>query len=363
MTIWLDLRLTSNDNLFSAFIVELTKEIIKNNKEVEFTIYCNNNDTFKDIENSEKVTIKNVGIKNWSIQEQTTFYKILKKDKNELMVFFDYHKPIFYRKHFVLLVNSLENIYYQNFDTLTTKQIYLLLLKSALKRADKIICFDGNTVDELSERFNIKETKVSVIKSFFPWINSLNKDNLLKLETKNKYNIKKDFFIYSSWIGIQKNIERLLSLIKRLKDSWKAVDLVFLGNDVSKELYIREVIIEQELQNEIHFLWEIKNDEKRNLYSESLWTIIPSFYEPFPFSLTDSVISNSPIISSNIESIKQIFNDTISYFSPISTSDLEKSILLFLDNKKPEKNITYDSIIKKYNKENTSKEFLKIIAS
>lgn len=360
MKIWLDLRLTNNPWLFSDFIVELTKELILKNNEISFTIYCNNSEILENFPKKENIEIKNVNIKNWSLEEQTSFYSMLKKDKNDLVVFFDHNKPILYKKRFIFFVYSLENIYYQNFDNITSKYKYLFLLKNALKHSEKIVCFENNIVEEINERFNTSNNKIKTIKWFFTGSLDLIKDDFIKIDVKSRYNIKNDFFIYNSWAWIHKNIERLLNVIKRLKDLWKNIDLVFLWNDISKQIYIREAIINFKLQNEVFFLWEIKEEEKRNLYSKSLWVVLPSFYEPFPFSLKDAIKNEIPIIASNIQNIKNIFWEQINYFSPISTSNIEKIILEFLSDKDRNK-INYDNILDIYNKDNTTEEFLKII--
>ncbi len=360
MKIWLDLRLTDNPGLFSDFIIELTKEIIKKDDNINFNIYCNNDNLTKEIIPKQNLKINNINIKNWSLEEQTKYYWILKKDNNDLMIFFDHNKPFFYKKSFVSFIYSLENIYYQNFDNMFEKYKYIFLLKNTLKKAEKIVCFENNNIEEVTEKFNINNKKIKIIKWFFPWENLIEENELIKIDVKTKFNIKNDFFIYSSWTWIHKNIDRLLSVIKRLKDSWKKLDLVFLWNDISKQIYIRETIINYKLQNEVFFLWEIKEEEKRNLYSKCIWVILPSFYEPFPFSLRDSIKYNSNIIASNIKNIKNIFQESISYFSPISTSSLEKTVLDCIENKKNKK-INYNNVIETYNKKETAKDFLNII--
>jgi len=83
------------------------------------------------------------------------------------MIFFDIHKPIMYKKDYYIFIPSLKRIYYQNFNTYFKKYKYLYFLKWSTKYAQKIICFDENTKDELSERLDIKENKIFLLKQFF----------------------------------------------------------------------------------------------------------------------------------------------------------------------------------------------------
>ena len=111
MKIWLDLRFINND-LYSKFVLELTKELIIQKNEHFFVIY--NNNTLKWF-NFKNVEIKTIKIKNKSFKEQTLFLKVLKKDKNNLMIFFNHLKPIFYVWNYITVLASFKDIYYSNF--------------------------------------------------------------------------------------------------------------------------------------------------------------------------------------------------------------------------------------------------------
>jgi hypothetical protein len=115
------------------------------------------------------------------------------------------------------------------------------------------------------------------------------------------------------------------------------------------------------MQKNIHFLWAIPLKDKEYLYSESLWTIFTSFYEPFPFKLGEPLMFWNKIIASDLKSTKVIFWDKISYFSPISVNSIFKAIENFLKNNELNKNIDYKDILEIYNEKNTSKQLLEIL--
>ena len=141
MKIWLDLRFIY-DNLYSSFVIKLVKWFIEQDKENIFNIYTNTNiDWF----NFNNAVIKNVWIKNFSIKEQTTYLKILKNDKNNLMIFFNHYKPIFYVWNYFTLLPSLKDIYYSNFSNYFENYGFLYLLAKNLKNFKKIIYFYKNT--------------------------------------------------------------------------------------------------------------------------------------------------------------------------------------------------------------------------
>lgn len=355
MKVWIDLRFL-NDNLLSKFIIKLVILFLKEKKDIEFTLYTNSE---LDLENLQNYKTKRVNIENWSIKEQINFNKILKSDNNDLMIFFNHYKPILYKREYITFVLSLKDIYYINFDSYFKKYKFLFLIEKNLKNSSKIICLDENTKKELIEKFDIIENKINIIPWFFPnWI----EDNSEKIELniKTKYSIKNDFFIYSWWDSIEKNYEKLIQVIKRLKENWKEVDLVFLWNSIWSNVNLRKLILENHMESNTYFLWSIEDSEKKYFYKECIATIFPSFYEPFPFRLNDPIKYWSHIISSKLINIENIFWDKIKYFSPISANSIYTEIYNFIDNKN-KKTIDYKFIWKNYNEDITLNKLLEII--
>lgn len=365
MKIWIDLRFACDD-LYSRFIVQIIQGLIKNEKHNEYIIYINHFPEWlvqKFVK--DNIKIKKIGIKNWSFAEQTKFLKILKEDKNWLMLFFNHFKPIFYKWEYITVVWSLKDVYYMDFSSYFEKYKYLYLMEKNLVKSSKIVCLDQNTQNELIEKFDIKESKIEIMNWFFPvfWENESEEeiDEKFNLNIKTKYWIKSDFFIYSWWNSIEKNYEKLISVFARLKNEWIKIDLVFLWHNISTNLNLRSQIIENEMEKNVYFLWEVPLNHKKYLYKECLATIFTSFYEPFPFRLADPLFFESHILSSDLKSIKNIFWDKIYYFSPISANSIYENVKKFLDEEKHKSKINYKNILDKYNEENTTKQLIEII--
>ncbi len=355
MKIGLDLRFITDD-LYSSYIIELTQWLILNDSTNQFIIYSNKNLKWFDFNNC---IIKNVWIKNNTLSEQFNYNSILKADKNSLMLFFNHYKPIFYKWDYYTLVPSLKDIYYNNFSNYLHKYIYLYLLEKNLQKSSKIICFDKKTNNELIEKFNIKEERINLINWFFPNKKELESIEDLKINIKTKYDIKNPFYIYSWWEWLEKNYEKLIHVFKKLKKEWTNIDLVILWKNIARNIPLRKLILELEMQKNIHFVSIIKQNEKILFYKDALWTIFPSFYEPFPFRLTEPLYYNSHILASDLINIKSIFNDTINYFSPISVNSIYETIKKDLP--LPKNNINYNQVIKTITIEKTIAQILDLI--
>ncbi|RAL55477.1 hypothetical protein BLD25_04470 [Candidatus Gracilibacteria bacterium GN02-872] len=358
MKIGLDLRFLG-DNIYSRFVSTLVENIIKNSPDNKFIIYANSNLNLLKTENS---IVKKVDIKVGSLAEQVKFKKILKEDNNGLMIFFNHYKPIFYKKDYIILVGDLKDLYYSNFSSSFEKAKFLYLLSKNIKNAYKIICLDKITKNELIERFNVKETEINIIDGFFPKRPGYDYDYELEevsASLATKYDLKNKYFVFSAGDSIEKNYEKLIKVFKRLKENKFEIDLVFLGTNIGKNINLRNIILESNLQENVHFLGSPKLSEKKIIYQESLGVIFPSLYEPFPFRLTEPLYFDVPILSSNLKKIESIFGDKIKYFSPISVNSIYTEVEKF--SKRPVKNVDYSEIKEKYTVENTTNQILKII--
>ena len=355
MKIGLDLRFLKPWALYSDFVKELVLSLAKKTPDTKYNIYLNQPLNTSGLSN---IIVQQVNIKIWSLKEQVSFYKILKKDSNNIVIFFDIHKPIFYKDEYYIIIPSLSNIYYQDFKKAHQKYKYLFFLNKTIDNAKKIICFDENTKDELSERLDIVECKTSILTPFFTWKEILERSNNLKLDIKPKNNIKNDYFIYNWWLWIEKNLDRLINVFERLNESTKKVDLVIIWSHISNNVELRDLVISKNLQNNVHFLWGLKNEEKRNYYISSLWVIFPSLYESFPFSLNEAIFFNTRIIASNLKNNKDILWNYAYYFSPISSSSIIENINKFFANKTK---VNYSEVLNNINPENTVKQLIKII--
>jgi hypothetical protein len=109
MKIGLDLRFI-NDDLYSKFVLELVKELTNINHKDNYTIYTNSH--LPNISKTNNIEIKKVCIKNGTLKEQFSFLKILKNDKNNIIIFFNHYKPVFYKQEYYILTSTLKDIYY-----------------------------------------------------------------------------------------------------------------------------------------------------------------------------------------------------------------------------------------------------------
>lgn len=354
-TIWLDLRFLEKDNYYSQFIYELVLFLVKRNSELFYNIYINPN--FKNLvfgENTKIITSKTIP---WSISEHFFPSKKMKNEEESFIIFFNNKIPVNIKKDYVIFIPELTSLHFPKKENFIKKLFNNYLFLYSCKNAKKIICFNKITKEEINDKLNIFENKINIVRPFFSRYE--NKDNnIIKINLKTKYNISDNFVIYDSWIWIEKNLDRLLEVFINLQKNNINISLLILDNDTIKNITFRKQIIQNWLTNKIFFIWEINKSEQDFFYKETLWVIFPSLYSVFPFHITKALNYNSNILSSNLNSIKNIIWNQITYFNPNNISDIYKKIIWL-----KKQNNDYSNIFEENNINNTYKDLKNIIES
>ncbi len=354
MKIWLDLRLLKAGDTYSIFVATLLQKLISLDTEHSYHLYVSaeTKAVFP-----ETVQVDFIQYAGWGVKEHLSFGRKLQKDKNDLMIFFGEEKPLRYKWNYFLFVKDLKEVHYQSEETWLSKMMHNFFLNTGIENAQKIICFESQTQHDINEKLNIIEQKINILYPFFTPINVTSEQSLWNI--KMKYGIKWEFFVYSSGNGNHKNLSKLIAVFKKLSLRKRNISLVVLDQDVSEDIEIRKQVIDSEITDSIFFIGDTGDTEKQSFYQEACGTLFPSLYESFPFSLTEAISYNSPILASSITPIKEIMGNSIAYFSPVSIIDMVEAIENFVSMRRREWN--YEALFQKYNPENSAQKLLTII--
>ena len=354
MKIWLDLRLLQSSDYYSTFIALLLQKLISTDWEDSYTLYMSA-DTKAQFPSF--INVELIKEEPGTFAEQLHFSRKLSKDKNNLMIFFNEEKPLRYKWDYIVFVKDLKEIHYEWEKSWFKKFFEWLFLNTSLENAKKIICFENHTRNELNEKFNITKTKLEII---YPFFTPENIQNIATIgDIKTKYSIKWDYFIYSGWNGNNKNLSKLVEVFKKIRLRKQNISLVILDQEVTEDVNFRNEVVEADIVNQVFFIWDTLPEERKAFYESAAWTIFPSLYESFPFSLTEAISYNSPILTSSINQIQEIMWDSVAYFSPVSTIDMVEAIENFVSMWPKETN--YNSLALKYNADSSAKQLLKVI--
>lgn len=287
---------------------------------------------------------------------QIHFFKTLRSLQLDFFITFEDTYPIFYKKNVFMVVPSLEKILYPDSadNTLFAKYSFLFSLKNNFKNAKKIICYNKKTKKEINEKLNIHDDKIEIVTPFFTPI----PEPTSKIDIKAKHSLAWEYFIYDAGNGNNKNLKRIFEAISDINHSHK-ISLIIIGEHIAHDIELRSSILHMGLKDYVIFAGRPNFSELWLYYKNSLGVIQASLYESFPDNLNKAVAFGTPILASNIPEIKDIFGNTIDYFSPISVWEMvqamKKRIKMWVTQ------TSYESIKKHYQAHTFVKELLALI--
>ncbi len=139
---------------------------------------------------------------------------------------------------------------------------YYDIIAYRYKKAFLLITNDGSRGDFAYDKICKDKTKFE----FLYWINGVNRLNLTEEECESiykKYNIKRPFIFYVARFDRWKNQDRILRIIRRMKDEGVNINCYFAGAVTIKSYYgeIVTLVKELDIEDRVYFLGNLNYTE------------------------------------------------------------------------------------------------------
>lgn len=322
-------------------------------KNIIYYVYFLKKDFYK-VSFRSKNLVKRLADYKWhSITEQIGFLKTLLDDNLDLMHFTYFSYPILYFRKFISTVHDITPLVYKTGKS-STKNLFIYWTKHLVFRLtlwlqvfrSKIITTPTNTVKK--ELINVYGNKIS--KKIIVLYEGLNYKILVTKENKKLAGKYGNFFIYVGNFYPHKNVDNLIEAISKIGPKIK---LLLIGPDdyFARKLKLKKNII------------LIKNPPLSDLiyyYKNAMAIIHPSLSEGFGLPLIEAAYFKTPIIASNIEVFRELWDKNYINFNPRSTDEIAKKISEFINN--PVK-FEYQNLEDKFSFSKMTKSLIKIYQS
>lgn len=185
-----------------------------------------------------------------------------------------------------------------------------LIVPPFIRKCKHIITCSIASKKDIIETMNIPEEKVSVI--YWGIRNNIFKPfedkQQISLIIKQKYNIKKPYFLSVSCNAERKRTDKLVkAFIKYTNNHQSNHDLVLVWGNPPKELL--QEIAHSRCQERIHFLKEISDKDLAILYNGAKAFIFPSSYEGFGLPIIEAMACGTPVFTCKNSSLSEIAED------------------------------------------------------
>ncbi len=364
MKIGIDARMFSDAFTgIGRYNFELTKRFFAMKPDIEWVLFLNEPE-FSQFEFPGNVKKVCVNASHYSFAEQTKFLFLLNKEKCDLVWFTHFNRPLFYFRSCVVTIHDTTLSFYpgKKMGQWWRKLAYKAVITIAVRTAKTVITVSRNTRNDVVKLFHISSQKV------IPVWNGLSTDFHQCTEAehgavKAKFQLPKEFLLYTGVWREHKNLVRLLKAFYIVKKEYPDVQLVITGKRDPHYPEVLETVRTLGLTESVRFVGLVKFSDLQKLYSAATAYVFPSLYEGFGLPPLESMAAGTPVIASNSSAIPEICGNAVEYFNPENEKEMAQKISLILgdDNRKKELMEKGFERIKEFGWEKSAEETLKIL--
>ncbi len=257
---------------------------------------------------------------------------LLKRDLREINLLHSPHYTVPMGLKIPLIVNIHDLIFFENpgFHQIAKVAYFKNQIKTAVNRADVIICGTDYIKNKIENRFNPKGAVKVVpygvnIKEFEP----SSKKDLADTEILMKLNVDFPYLLYVGTIEPRKKVDELIKAF-RLLVSKNLVDqnlkLLLVGKFGWKCESVKE-LLQQYDDNRIVQAGYLDQKYVPSLFRRATAVIYPSQTEGFGLPVLEAMAARSPVITTSGSVMEHFAKDSATYFQSGDIEDLSAKIL------------------------------------
>lgn len=165
--------------------------------------------------------------------------------------------------------------------------------------------------------------------------------------------LPKDYLLFVGNVKKHKNLVGLLDAFVRIKDAIPG-DLVLAGGAANVKHQDDEVFKRLKmLGNRVHLLGNLSFKELRDAIAGATCLVMPSFYEGVGLPPLEAMAVGTPVVASDIPSLRETCGDAVKYFRPADTSDMASALVEVLQTPKLRESLSLRGRIRVMTREST----------
>lgn len=345
------------------YTYELTHRFFVLQPDVEWVLFLNEPE-FSEFDFPENVKKVCVDAPHYSFAEQTRFLRALNQEKCDLIWFTHFNKPLFYSGPYVVTIHDTTLSFYpgKKMGQWWRKLAYKFVITSAVRSAKNIITVSQNTRDDVVKLFHIAPEKITPI-----WNGLSSEFHVCSEEerksVRKKYNLPKQFFLYTGVWREHKNLVRLLKAFDIVRREYSNIQLVITGRRDPHYPEVLNTVHELKLDNAVRFVGLVDFGDLQKLYSAATAYVFPSLYEGFGLPPLEAMAAGTPVVVSNSSAIPEVCGDAAEYFDPEDVEEMAEKMRVIISNNNRRKELIKKGFekIKEFSWEKAATETLKIL--
>jgi glycosyltransferase involved in cell wall biosynthesis len=208
----------------------------------------------------------------------------------------------------------------------------LFFARRALTRADHVFAVSQSSKRDLARAFRIPESKITVVynavdERFLTEPLPADADRILE-----RHAVNSPYVLYAGNIRPQKNLPRLIEAFAVAKAELRGnpefaqLKLLVIGEALTRHADLRRAVVRARVREDVRFLGFVPSPVLRVFYSRALAFLFPSLYEGFGLPPLEAMAHGTPVLTSNVSSLPEVFDDAALLVNPENVFDIARGI-------------------------------------
>lgn len=230
----------------------------------------------------------------------------------------------------IVTVYDLSFIYYPRQYPLLRRTYLTKLTRRSCQKARRVVTISKAGCEDVHRHFGIPLDKIDIIppgvgSSFYP----LSESEITNFREHQQ--LPKQFVLHVGTLQPRKNLPTLIEALAQIKRS--DISLVLVGG---KGWYYEEIftrVKQMGLENRVHFIGYVPEDDLPLWYNAASLLVIPSFYEGFGMPALEAMACGTPVVAANNSSLPEVVGDAGRLFEPKDIQSLAEHITSVVDDR------------------------------
>jgi glycosyltransferase involved in cell wall biosynthesis len=248
------------------------------------------------------------------------------------------HMPWFYAPamvpmKLVLTIHDLSDVLARETGTTPIVQAgRLFFARRAVRRANHIFAVSHASKRDLARTFGVPETRISVVynavdDSFLNDPLPADADRILE-----RHAVAGPYVLYAGAIKPQKNLPRLIEAFAVVKaelavqPEFADLKLLVIGEAPTRHAELRSAVVRARVREDVRFLGFVPQPTLRVFYARARAFLFPSLYEGFGLPPLEAMAHGTPVLTSNVSSLPEVFRDAALLVNPDNVFDIARGI-------------------------------------
>lgn len=234
--------------------------------------------------------------------------------------------PIATNKPYVVTVHDIGPLSHPQYFKENAAWIMRKSLKQAVSKADAFICVSESTAHDLvsyvkqNYRQNIEDRIHISLEGVSKEFISYAKTSTIDLPSKDA-----PFILAAGKISPRKNVQTTIAALATVKNDLPH-HLITVGGDGWDFEQVKEQVKDLGLQDRVHFMGYVSDQDLKELYSRASTFVYPSLFEGFGLTILEAMAIGCPVISSNRTSLPEVAGDAALLVDPEKISEISDAL-------------------------------------